>query len=978
MDSVRPALVPLLVALAAVLAGTGATRAAAPATTPTAIPLISPPVPDRCPSPKPVPAVMKLPPNLPPGEPPAVIAFEQQMLGYLVAHGYRDLGWCADKYVRDTGPYVNKVALGTHNSVRIYYSPEVIAWLRAGRHGAPADGAVIIKEQYPPPAARYGTSADDLGKLDPGEWTIMIRDSKASRDGWFWADLYKGMPTVSGGVGYPNAGYGLYCLRCHASAKDATTFASLKNIKGFAGDPIIFYHDDSWRTPPPAPTPPPVATTSQAMMLAAHTTAPAVQNAHPHPSKAVAQTPPPEPVVTFPPEPYDQMLARPTQMPRVHFLTSDQCMGCHSAASGAPAGPIMWLTPPPSVSAPAVSPAPAPTPPSPFNVSPYGEWRWSPMGLAGRDPVFFSQLESEIQFIASIPDSRIEGHHPAQTRATLKQQVVDTCMRCHGVMGKRTNEADHPGAHFDEKWVFASWPSPGPDFARGEQQFHYGGLARDGISCTVCHQITQTKAEDASLALVLDKKATGLFDAEPQFTQIHGPFDTKTIAAHPMNEALGIKPVYGQITTSARLCASCHSIDLPVVDAPDKIRPIAGTMPLPEPHDVEQNTYVEWVNSKFQTEYPTPGQPGQSCQQCHMPSSVPKDRLGVAIGPIQTKIAITEDEHYPEADYLAPIADITDTFRKKGFVRHELLGLNAFLLRTFQKNAPVLGVRTDDYMSGSTQDLADAIGNVVRQAEQKTATIAVAAPHVESDALVTSVTVTNLTGHRFPSGVGFRRAFVELDVVDRNDNVLWASGMTNHQGMIVNGTTPESPVLPTEILPKGVYQTHRDLRHPVTSSSQVQIFEELVADKSGDFTESFIRRDSIVKDDRILPAGWRHDGPRGIPLPHRWLEATLPKGVYVDCDAHPQDCDRVFSDGRGHAKVGYRIALRDIGTAVDPAQLRVRATLWYQSWEPKFVHDRTTQPGAAGTRLRVLLDNLDLDKTAMKDWKLKIASASSP
>ena len=29
------------------------------------------------------------------------------------------------------------------------------------------------------------------------------------------------------------------------------------------------------------------------------------------------------------------------------------------------------------------------------NLSPYGEWRASPMGLAGRDPIFFAQLQSE-------------------------------------------------------------------------------------------------------------------------------------------------------------------------------------------------------------------------------------------------------------------------------------------------------------------------------------------------------------------------------------------------------------------------------------------------------------------------------------------------------------------------------------------------------------------------------------------------------
>ena len=31
------------------------------------------------------------------------------------------------------------------------------------------------------------------------------------------------------------------------------------------------------------------------------------------------------------------------------------------------------------------------------NLSPYGTWRTSPMGLAGRDPIFFAQLASETQ-----------------------------------------------------------------------------------------------------------------------------------------------------------------------------------------------------------------------------------------------------------------------------------------------------------------------------------------------------------------------------------------------------------------------------------------------------------------------------------------------------------------------------------------------------------------------------------------------------
>jgi hypothetical protein len=40
------------------------------------------------------------------------------------------------------------------------------------------------------------------------------------------------------------------------------------------------------------------------------------------------------------------------------------------------------------------------------------------------------------------------------------------------------------------------------------------------------------------------------------------------------------------------------------------------------------------------------------------------------------------------------------------------------------------------------------------------------------------------------------------------------------------------------------------------SSGQVQIYEELVTDADGNYTTSFIRRNRIPKDNRLLPKGW--------------------------------------------------------------------------------------------------------------------------
>jgi hypothetical protein len=360
----------------------------------------------------------------------------------------------------------------------------------------------------------------------------------------------------------------------------------------------------------------------------------------------------------------------------------------------------------------------------------------------------------------------------------------------------------------------------------------------------------------------------------------------------------------------------------------------------------------------------------KSCQDCHMAPGVVNARLGVSEPEIQTRIALVQDETYPAAEHRAPLDGIEVRFRRHGFRRHELLGLNAFLLQTFatKPNDDVLGVRLGDYMSGSTTDLEDAIGNVVRQARQSTAKVDVSAT-VAGSTVIADVGVLNLTGHRLPSGVGFRRAWIELKLTDLDGKLVWASGATNRNGEIVD---ERGTVLPTEYFSrdgngKQRYQTHFDEAHPITRADQVQIFEELTLDKSGTITESFIRRDHHLKDNRLLPQGWRKGGLPGIVLPANWLDATHPKGAYVTSDPR-------YADGKGRAVVTYRITLPP-GT--DASRLRVAATLWSQSWEPSFKRERTHGSGPAATRLRYLLSNLRLDGTPLADWKLQIASATT-
>jgi hypothetical protein len=878
-------------------------------------------IPNPCPNAKPVPSALRIPANLPPGEP---VEFEKQVLKYLSTLEYRKLGWCEDKWVRDTGPFMKGEDAIVHPPVRIFYSPEVSRWLLNDRKGEIEDGAVIIKEQFaPPPAARYrDIPVDKLGCSN--DWTFMIKNSKASRDGWFWGELWNSETfpmNFADPFQYPNAGYGLYCLRCHASAEKEHTFSTLNNIKGAPGWPLQYRVDDSWMTIP-AKSPggcghgksgaDPVA--GAAFPMHAQNAALAAEPVRHHlPLGALTPV-----IQNMPPEPLDDVVARPVKSGAApaqkspEFVTSAQCLGCHSGLSNSGLGPSMVILPD-------------------MNVSPYGEWRWSPMGLAGRDPVFYSQLDSELAFLKDQPKTR--------------QMVVNTCTNCHGAMGKKAFAAEHPADNFKVDFIYDTDPA--------SLGFRYGSLARDGISCLVCHQMAPPK--DGSLSYFLENYINGTFSLTPP-DQLNGPFKDNEITTYPMDTALGIKPKYSPYIQTSQMCGSCHTIVLPVLDSPR-----AGDK------EVEQATYPEWLNSQFRNEYGSVGSTPKNCQDCHMPTSYTNRAENMSVLQIQTRMAIVQDLTLPATEHLATPDQLNVRFRTEGFRRHEFLGTNGFLLQMFLQpvnkdgNNEVLGVRMKDYMSGFTTDLANAADNVVEQAQNKTATLAITRFDVQGGKLIVEATVTNLAGHRFPSGVGFRRAFLELQA-SMNGKLFWSSGTTNDKGEI---TDFNGKVLPTESFAGGKYQPHFSQSNPIRSSSDVQIYEELVEDANHQITTSFTRRDHEIKDNRLLPAGWSRNGPPDLKIPEFFLEATRPKGAAKD--------DPVYLAGKGQSIVRYEIPL-PVGANAN--NLNVTVSLYSQTMPPYFLVDRYKTATPATERLHHLASSLGtLADTDFANWKLLIASA---
>lgn len=901
--------------------------------------------------------------------------FEAILFPFLKARRYRELGWKRDKTVRDTGPFLKGVYYGTHPAVRVYYSPGIIRWLSGGRQGAIADGEMIIKEQYAPPAALHEDKDEQQLRDSLESWTVMVKDSQGSHDGWFWSNPGADAEVVNYHTRneQPYSGFGLYCIRCHAStqspgsdAPDAVsnefTFAALRNIEGFAGQPILFRVDDSWRSTVEKQKPAPKNDADET----SETASPDAAFLSLYDMSAPQD---PARMTSLPPSSHD---AVPARRGANGFSTSDQCMSCHAGLTG-PLGPVGFVHTGSATDYGAAG----------INVSPYGQWRWTPMGLAGRDPIFLAQLESEV---AMIRDEFGQNAHSDE----LAKAIVDACLRCHGAMGhQQFHDAHTEGAKFSLDDLFAvEGKEDGANALTASEQAAHGALARDGISCMVCHRLQPRPQPEADqrpyLQYFLETSTTGnLYFGPPG--EVYGPYKDHELAPYAMHHATGMKPRHSDYIQKSQLCGSCHTVSLPTIDrplqagsmSPDDIA-LTSSESVPEfkpyRHHLEQATYLEWLNSQFNDEVDPANPRGRSCQSCHMAAETFADEVGDAKGPIRSRIAAIQDSTYPDAENLADHSLLQVRIRDQ-YRRHDFAGLNVGLLELFKQFNDVLGVKRTDYMTGSDQGAEQAIASMVRMARRETATVSVTAKRVapgdaaEPDLLEATVQVTNLAGHRFPSGVGFRRAFLELKVVEARadgEHVLWSSGRTNSLGVIVgSGGQPLATEFFSATADAQPFQPHHRL---ITSPEQVQIYETLLKDNGGRLTTSFVRGCETVKDNRLLPQGWSVNGPGG-GLSGAYLEATYPGPLASD--------DEDFIDGSGSDSTLYRVPLP---LGADPRRVSVQATLYYQATPPYYLNNlfRAAPDGEATQRLHSLTSRLQLHGTAIEDWKLKLATASAP
>lgn len=779
-------------------------------------------------------------------------------------------------------------------------------------------------------------------------------------------------------IAFPNAEFGNYCIYCHGSAVSESTFSSLGNL---LGEEIQY---DYLKNIPPAPTP------SKAVAVNEH--------------ERKSQDWPPAPLATsknprdpfpaynpinlkefekvfpqfkglkyddvwqhrLPAQTWDHHVSGPEGPDQ--FITSDQCLSCHDAGGSGQRLPNMVVVRDDLQQ---------------VNLTEHSEWSASPMGLAGRDPIFYAMLESELNRAEKEPDLK-----------KYAACIQNTCLHCHGNMGQRQHAIDTASSKDDlcaeiepltdptsgGKWTPAQRKAAGyggspfllEDMAAWHgssdpQNAKYGGLGRDGISCTTCHHIA-----DKDLGLS-GKTFTGNFRVGPA-DELYGPFDD--VITDPMKLSLGITPEEGSALTKSSLCGSCHAIYLPVFNNEGKyVR-----------SSFEQTTYLEWLNSAFNEEnHNVPKSDWRSCQQCHMRDEfvyINSKGQNEVVSLDKTRIANIQDNTFPKAEFEQ--ADLDLKFRD--YKRHTLYGLNAFLNAYFQQFPLLLGTRQLNFMDGTPiAPLLTAREEVLLIARQATAEVKISGVTKTMAGISANVTVTNLGGHKLPSGVGFRRAFIEFQILDKNDKPIWVSGRTSNVGIIQDGL--RNVDLPSELLqpaprtecPKDYQQHYEVITHPC----QVQIYEELSKDSAGVFTTSFIHRYTEVKDNRLLPKGYRVFNEKAVQPDYckPWCAEANPIGNAANDPDYQGDGPKGV---KGQDTVNYTISLNK--TQLKDAA-RITATLYSQATAPYFLNQRFNS-GKAGPRkvnsqrLYFLQGHLNTDARAddgsayLDDYKLMINQAS--
>ncbi len=370
------------------------------------------------------------------------------------------------------------------------------------------------------------------------------------------------------------------------------------------------------------------------------------------------------------------------------------------------------------------------------------DWRASIMANSAKDPFWRAKVSHEVLL------------YP------MRQQEIETkCTSCHAPLGHFT--AMHNGQQY---------------YSMAEMLAD--SIAQDGVSCLACHQQSQEQLGD------LHSGHLNFDTAKVAYGPYISPLES------PMVMASDYKPVYSPHISDAGLCAGCHTL---ITETLDYNGNYTGST------FVEQATYHEWLNSKYQVD-------SISCQSCHL-EAMSKGQVIIAAG--------------------------FDTEPRTPFYLHEISGANVFMLKLFRDNIEELG------LAATAEQFDEAISSTEDMLYNKSIFMDLNYIDQSTHTAFFELDIVNLTGHKFPSGYPSRRVFVEFLVQDEFGDTLFISGKMDEDFEVI-GHDPD-------------YEPHYNV---IRSEEEVQIYELVVADVNDEVTTVLVRGAYSLKDNRIPPEGF--------------------------------------------------------------------------------------------------------------------------
>jgi len=320
------------------------------------------------------------------------------------------------------------------------------------------------------------------------------------------------------------------------------------------------------------------------------------------------------------------------------------------------------------------------------------DWRSTMMANAAKDPFWQAKVSHEVL-----------------VNPNLKEEIETVCTRCHAPMGN-INAINNGAEHYSLLEV------------------QNDPIALDGVSCTVCHQITPESLGNYSGSFLVSNNKT-----------IYGPYTNPF--ENPMINHTGFTPTYSEHIKDSRLCGSCHTLITNPVDL-DGV-PTGGEF-------VEQSPLQEWQNSIYhETE--------TECFTCHVPEI--EDVVVISTMP-------------PNLTGRSP------------FGKHHFVGGNVFMLKMLKNNIDELGITANEIQFDST------ISRTISNLQLKTLGLALNEIERTEDTLYLALTLSNMAGHKLPTAYPSRRVFVELYSIDENGDTIFHSGKFDGNSNLISEDYP--------------------------------------------------------------------------------------------------------------------------------------------------------------------------------------------